>query len=164
MKRIYVVGTADTKGDELAFLADAVARTGATVTRIDVGTQQPAITFDVPAADVAAHHPNGAAAVLGTSDRGTAVAAMGEAFARFIESCTDIAGIVGIGGGGGTSIITTGMRRLPLGLPKVMVSTLASGNVGPYVDVSDIIMMPSVTDIAGLNRLSRTILHNAAQA
>ena len=164
MKRIYVVGTADTKGDELAFLADAVARTGATVTRVDVGTQQPAITFDVPAADVAAHHPNGAAAVLGTSDRGTAVAAMGEAFARFIESRTDIAGIVGIGGGGGTSIITTGMRRLPLGLPKVMVSTLASGNVGPYVDVSDIIMMPSVTDMAGLNRLSRTILHNAAQA
>ena len=164
MKRIYVIGTADTKGEELAFLADAVAATGAAVTRVDVGTQRPTTATDVAAAEVAAHHPKGAAAVLDTSDRGTAVAAMGKAFASFIESRADIAGIVGIGGGGGTSIITTGMRRLPLGLPKIMVSTLASGNVAPYVDVSDIIMMPSVTDMAGLNRLSRTILHNAAQA
>ena len=68
------------------------------------------------------------------------------------------------GGGGGTSIITSGMRRLPLGVPKIMVSTLASGDVSPYVDVSDIVMMPSVTDMAGLNRLSRVVLHNAAQA
>ena len=64
----------------------------------------------------------------------------------------DIAGIVGIGGGGGTSIVTAGMRELPLGLPKLMVSTLASGDVAPYVGVSDIIMMPSITDMAGLNR------------
>ncbi|TIT07367.1 MAG: UPF0261 family protein, partial [Mesorhizobium sp.] len=68
------------------------------------------------------------------------------------------------GGGGGTSIVTSGMRALPLGLPKIMVSTLASGDTAPYVDVSDIVMMPSVTDMAGLNRLSRVVLHNAAQA
>lgn len=89
---------------------------------------------------------------------------MGEAFARFLPARDDVAGVVGMGGGGGTSIITAGMRRLPLGLPKVMVSTLASGDVGPYVDVSDIIMMPSVTDMAGLNRVSRVILKNAAEA
>jgi uncharacterized protein (UPF0261 family) len=89
---------------------------------------------------------------------------MGVAFTHFVQSRKDIAGIIGIGGGGGTSIITSGMRALPLGLPKIMVSTLASGDTAPYVDVSDIIMMPSVTDMAGLNRLSRVVLHNAAQA
>jgi uncharacterized protein (UPF0261 family) len=102
--------------------------------------------------------------VLGTDDRGAAVAAMAEAFRSFILSRDDIGGIVGIGGGGGTSIITAGMRELPLGLPKIMISTLASGDVAPYVGVSDIMMMPSVTDMAGLNRLSRVILGNAAAA
>lgn len=164
MKRVYVVGTADTKGEELAFLADAVAAAGARVTRVDVGTRGALVPVDVQAREVAAHHPDGTSAVLMTNDRGAAVTAMGAAFTRFVEGRDDIAGIIGIGGGGGTSIITAGMRALPLGLPKIMVSTLASGDVSPYVDVSDIVMMPSVTDMAGLNRLSRVILHNAAQA
>ena len=89
---------------------------------------------------------------------------MAAAFSRFIAGRDDVAGIIGIGGGGGTSIVTAGMRELPLGLPKIMVSTLASGDVSPYVGVSDIVMMPSITDMAGLNRISRVILHNAAQA
>lgn len=164
MKRIYVVGTADTKGEELAYLADAIAATGAAVERVDIGTRGALIPVDVPAKEVAAHHPEGSFKVLGTNDRGTAVAAMGEAFARFVRTRTDIAGMIGIGGGGGTSIVTAGMRTLPLGVPKLMVSTLASGDTAPYVDVSDIVMMPSVTDLAGLNGLSRVILHNAAQA
>ena len=164
MKRVYAVGTADTKGEELAFLADAIAAAGAAVCRIDVGTRGATVPVDVTASEVAAHHPEGANAVLGGNDRGTSVAAMGVAFARFVQSRDDVAGIIGIGGGGGTSIITSGMRALPLGLPKIMVSTLASGDTAPYVDVSDIIMMPSVTDMAGLNRLSRVVLHNAAQA
>ncbi|AZO11394.1 MULTISPECIES: Tm-1-like ATP-binding domain-containing protein [unclassified Mesorhizobium] len=164
MKRIYVVGTADTKGEELAFLADAVAAAGGAVARVDIGTRRATVPVDIAASDIAAHHPDGAAAVLGIDDRGSAVAAMGIAFARFIQSRHDIAGVIGIGGGGGTSIITAGMRALPLGLPKIMISTLASGDTAPYVDVSDIVMMPSVTDMAGLNRLSRVVLHNAAQA
>jgi len=164
MKRIYIVGTADTKGEELAFLADAIAATGAKVARVDVGTRATIVPVDVTAAEISAFHPRGTGAVLGLDDRGTAVAAMGIAFANFMAGRDDIAGVVGIGGGGGTSIITAGMRQLPLGLPKLMVSTLASGDVAPYVDVSDIVMMPSVTDMAGLNRLSRVILHNAAQA
>ncbi|TIS99358.1 MAG: UPF0261 family protein [Mesorhizobium sp.] len=164
MKCVYVVGTADTKGEELAFLADAVAATGAAVARVDVGTRNATVPVDVPAEEVAGHHPGGSRAVLGIDDRGTAVAAMAVAFARFVQSRTDISGVIGIGGGGGTSIITSGMRALPLGLPKIMVSTLASGDTAPYVDVSDIVMMPSVTDMAGLNRLSRVVLHNAAQA
>lgn len=164
MKRIYVVGTADTKGEELAFLADAVATAGGTAVRVDIGTRGATVPVDVAASEVAAHHPDGAGAVLGINDRGTAVAGMGVAFTRFIQSRDDVAGVIGIGGGGGTSIVTAGMRALPLGLPKIMVSTLASGDTAPYVDVSDIVMMPSVTDMAGLNRLSRVVLHNAAQA
>ncbi|MER8439881.1 Tm-1-like ATP-binding domain-containing protein [Mesorhizobium sp. M1312] len=164
MKRVYVVGTADTKGEELAFLADAVAATGAAVARVDVGTRDATAPVDVAAKEVAGYHPGGSSAVLGIDDRGTAVAAMAIAFTRFVQSRTDISGVIGIGGGGGTSIITSGMRALPLGLPKIMVSTLASGDTAPYVDVSDIVMMPSVTDMAGLNRLSRVVLHNAAQA
>ena len=163
-KRIYVVGTADTKGEELAFLAERVAGAGGEPLLVDVGTRRPTIRVDIAAAEVAAIIPQGASAVLGGDDRGAAVAAMGEAFARFIATRDDIAGIVGIGGGGGTSIVTAGMRALPLGLPKLMVSTLASGDVAPYVDVSDIAMMPSVTDIAGLNRISRVVLSNAAHA
>ncbi|TPM06320.1 MULTISPECIES: Tm-1-like ATP-binding domain-containing protein [unclassified Mesorhizobium] len=164
MKRIYVVGTADTKGEELAFLADAIAATGAAVCRVDVGTRGASVPVDIAAEDVAGHHPGGRDAVLAGDDRGTAVAAMGIAFARFVQSRNDIAAMIGIGGGGGTSIISAGMRALPLGLPKIMVSTLASGDTAPYVDISDIIMMPSVTDMAGLNQLSRVVLYNAAQA
>lgn len=163
-KRIYVVGTADTKGEELAYLTERVIEAGGTPLVIDVGTGRPACTVDVPARDVAACHPDGAEAVLGTDDRGIAVAGMGEAFACLMAGRDDVAGIIGIGGGGGTSIVTAGMRVLPVGVPKLMVSTLASGDTSAYIDVSDIVMMPSVTDMAGLNRLSRTVLANAAYA
>lgn len=164
MKQIYVVATADTKGEELAYLAACIERAGGGVVRVDVGIRAPATAVDINAETVAACHPEGVGAVLACDDRGRAVEAMGIAFSRFLIERQDIAGVIGIGGGGGTSIITAGMRQLRLGLPKIMVSTLASGDVAPYVDVSDIVMMPSVTDMAGLNRLSRVILHNAAQA
>ena len=164
MKRIYVVGTADTKGEELAFLKARVSEAGAAAILVDVGTRPPRSQVDIAASEVASHHPAGSALALGTDDRGAAMAAMGEAFARYIASREDIAGIIGIGGGGGTSIVTAGMRALPIGLPKLMVSTLASGDTSAYVDVSDIAMLPSVTDMAGLNRISRVVLSNAAYA
>lgn len=164
MKRVYVVGTYDTKGEELAYLAGLIRAQGLAVAEVDVGTKAPAADVDVTAAEVAASHPKGVSAVLGLTDRGTAVAAMGEAFARYLSARMDVAAVIGLGGGGGTSIVTAGMRALPYGVPKLMVSTLASGDVSPYVDVSDIAFMPSVTDMAGLNGLSRVILHNAAQA
>jgi uncharacterized protein (UPF0261 family) len=129
-----------------------------------VSTGNAATHADIPASAIAANHPDGPQAVLGLTDRGTAVAAMTEAFSRFTATRNDIVAIVGVGGGGGTSIITAGMRALPYGIPKLMVSTLASGDVSAFVDISDIIFMPSVTDMAGLNRLNRVILHNAAQA
>jgi uncharacterized protein (UPF0261 family) len=164
MGHILVVGTADTKGEELAYLASCVRSAGGHALVIDVGTRAPAIAVDIAATTVAAAHPQGITAVLGSDDRGTAVAAMGEAFTRYVAGRADIAGIVGIGGGGGTSIVTQGMRQLPLGIPKLMVSTLASGDVSGFVGVSDIVMMPAITDMAGLNRLSRSILNNAGQA
>lgn len=164
MKYVYVVGTADTKGPELAYLADRIAKAGVPVLKVDVGTRAPSIQVDIAATEIAGHHPDGAATVLAGEDRGVAVSSMAAAFSRFAASRQDVAGIIGIGGGGGTSIITAGMRGLPYGLPKIMVSTLASGDVAPFVDISDIIMMPSVTDFAGLNQLSRMILHNAAEA
>jgi len=159
-----VVGTADTKGDELAFLADTIRAEGANVATVDIGTRSTADTFSFAAETVAACHPRSADAVRHAPDRGTAVTAMAEAFAAFIAERTDIAAVVGIGGGGGTSIVTAGMRALPVGVPKLMVSTLASGDVSHYVDVSDIVMFPSIADIAGLNRITREILANAGRA
>jgi len=164
LKRIHVVGTADTKGEELAYLAQRIAAAGGHPLIVDVGTTEPSIKSDIVASEVAGHGPAGMQEALASGDRGRAVAAMAAAFARFAASRDDIAGVIGIGGGGGTSIVTTGMRELPLGLPKIMVSTLASGDVAPYVGVSDIVMMPSVTDMAGLNTISRVILANAASA
>jgi uncharacterized protein (UPF0261 family) len=164
MKRVYVVGTQDTKGQELAYLKATVTAAGAEAVAVDVGTTPSTGAADVAAGEVAAFHPDGAGAVLAAADRGSAVAAMGEAFARFIMSRDDVGGVVGIGGGGGTSIVTAGMRALPIGLPKLMVSTLASGDTSAFVGVSDIAMMYSVTDLAGLNRISRAVLRNAGNA
>lgn len=89
---------------------------------------------------------------------------MGAAFERFLAVAGAFDAIIGVGGGGGTSIVTRGMRSLPIGLPKLMVSTLASGDVGAFVDVSDITMTPSITDLAGLNSVSRIVLRNPAFA
>jgi uncharacterized protein (UPF0261 family) len=165
LRSIWLAGTADTKSEELAFLHAILAQGGLPVVRVDLSTAAPAPEFEISAAEVAAHHPQGAAAVLGLADRGRAVTAMGEAFAALVRDRADgIAGILAIGGGGGTSIATAGMRELPHGIPKFMVSTLAGGDVAPYVGLSDIVMLPSVTDMAGLNRLSRRILSNAAHA
>lgn len=164
MRRIHVVGTADTKGEELLFIADRLRALGADVVIVDLGIRAPTIPVGIPAAEVARHHPEGAAAVLGGTDRGLAVAAMGQAYARFIVGREDISGVLGIGGGGGTAMICEGLRALPYGLPKIMVTTMASGDTAPYVGISDIVMMPAVTDLAGLNSLSRVILSNAAGA
>jgi len=165
LSSIYLVGTADTKGAELALLYDLLSKEFPDVVRVDLGTRSPAIPMDISAGEVASFHPDGAGEILTTDDRGVAVAAMATAFEHFCKARRElIGGMIGLGGGGGTSMVTAGMRQLAYGVPKVMVSTLASGDTAPYVDVSDIVMFPSVTDIAGLNRLSRVILHNAAHA
>ncbi len=170
----YVVGTYDTKGIELNYVAGLARAAGADVATVDVSTQSrrlggtDAAGADVPGADVsaaevAAAHADGAAAVF-TGDRGSAVAAMAVALQRFLLARGDVGGVLGLGGSGGTALITPALRALPVGLGKIMVSTVASGNVAPYVDASDIAMWYSVTDVSGLNRISRQVLGNAAHA
>jgi uncharacterized protein (UPF0261 family) len=161
MRRIFVVGTADTKGEELAYLRSVIAEAGGAPVIVDVGIGPARCDIDIPRTEIAAHHPEGVHFLCST-DRGEAVTAMGEAFARFVSTRGDIDAMLGIGGGGGTFIVTKGMQSLKVGLPKLMVSTLASGDVGAYVDVADISMMPSVTDLAGLNNINSAVLRNAA--
>ena len=162
--RLYVVGTCDTKASELHYAADLIRRAGAPVVVVDVSTGPGQSTADISAETIAAFHPAGVSAVLGLSDRGQAVTAMAEALTKFILSRRDVAGILGMGGSGNSTIVTAAMRALPIGVPKLMVSTLASGNVAPFVGASDITMMHSVSDIAGLNAISRKVIGNAAHA
>lgn len=160
----YVIGTFDTKAAELHYVSDLIRAAGVPTVRVDVSTRSTATDVEVPADKVADCHPQGRASVLARSDRGEAVTAMSVALRAFMATRNDIAAMIGLGGSGGTAIISPAMRDLPLGVPKLMVSTLASGNTAPYVDIYDIMMMFPVTDIAGLNRLSRVILGNAAHA
>jgi uncharacterized protein (UPF0261 family)/ABC-type branched-subunit amino acid transport system ATPase component len=159
----YVAGTFDTKGRELGFLANCLQKLGLRTVTVDLSTSQMPSAADVGPQEVARFHPKGTGAVF-TNDRGKAVSAMAEAFERFILTRRDLGGIVSAGGSGGTSLATPAMRRLPIGTPKVMVSTVASGDVRRYVGPSDICMMYSVTDVSGINRISEQVLANAAHA
>lgn len=162
MPMILVAGTADTKEAELAFLKRILREQDLPAVTVDVSTTSHGYAADVSARAIAACHPGGEAAVF-TGDRGTAVAAMGVAFARWIaRNRGDVVGALGIGGSGGTAMVAQGFRELPVGTPKLIVSTVASGQVAPYVGPSDIAMMYAVTDLAGLNRISRLVLSNAA--
>jgi uncharacterized protein (UPF0261 family) len=163
MPRILVAGTADTKGEELAFLVQLVRDAGGTPILVDLGIGSPRIPVDVSNSAVARLYSE-ALDRLGSKDRGPAITAMGKAFSAYCASQSGFDAAIGIGGGGGTSMISEGFRAFPIGFPKLIVSTMASGNVAPYVDINDIGMIYSVTDFAGLNRLSRTILRNAAFA
>lgn len=170
-KRAWVAATLDTKLDEAEYICGLLEAAGLPVTLADLSTKNlPAshprfssIRNQVSATAIAAHHPLGENAVF-CGDRGAAIAAMTLAFEHCVKAQDEIGGLLGVGGSGGTAIVTAAMRALPIGLPKVMVSTMASGNVAGYVGASDITMVYSVTDIAGLNRISRGLLGNAAHA
>ena len=168
MATIAVLGTFDSKGLEHAFVADALRRAGFATLLIDVGClDAPTVTPDIPRAEVLAALGEDSSAILARRDRGECVALMARAAARCVARLAKegkIHGIISLGGGGGTAIATTAMRSLPLGFPKVMVSTLASGNTAPYVGTSDIVMIPAIVDVAGINRVSRPIFENAAGA
>jgi len=165
---IYAIATMDTKGQELAFVAKAIQRAGLAVRTVDVGTQSPpTIQPDISREQVASHHPQGAVFVLAHKDRGQAVTAMSEALIPFLaKAFTDgeVCGVIGLGGSGGTALIAPALRALPIGFPKLLVSTVASGQTSPYLGCADITLMPSVVDIAGLNSVSNRILSNAAHA
>lgn len=170
--RVWVAATLDTKGEEAEYVCGLLETAGLSVALADLSTSGNALT-PVPSsapnrarmspASIAACHPQGQSAVF-TGDRGTAIAMMAEAFERFVKARDDIGAMLGIGGSGGTALITRAMRALPIGVPKVMISTMASGNVAGYVGACDITMVYSVTDMAGMNRISRRVLGNAAHA
>ncbi len=159
----YIAGTFDTKGRELGFLRNGLEKLGLRTVTVDLATSGAPSPASVPPREVAHHHPGGERAVF-TGDRGTAVTEMAIAFERFVMTRRDLGGIISAGGSGGTALATRAMRALPIGIPKVMVSTVASGDVRPYVGPSDICMMHSVTDVSGINSVSERVLSNAAHA
>jgi uncharacterized protein (UPF0261 family)/ABC-type branched-subunit amino acid transport system ATPase component len=160
---VLVAGTLDTKGEELRFIRDLIREAGLPVRLVDLSTSGRMSGADIPPLEVALHHRRGSSAVF-TGDRGAAVAAMAEAFEAYVRRQGAIAGIISAGGSGGTSLATPAMRALPVGVPKVMVSTVASGEVGRYVGPADVTMMHAVTDVQGLNVVSRQVLANGARA
>ncbi len=168
MATIALLGTLDTKGDEHAFVAAQIRARGHGTLVIDVGTDQPPrLKPDISREEVARIAGLDLPALIARHDRGECVAAMAGAAAAVLakfQTEGKIDGVISLGGGGGTAIATAGMRALPLGFPKLMVSTLASGNTAQYVGVKDIVMFPAVVDVAGINRISRTILTRAAGA
>jgi uncharacterized protein (UPF0261 family) len=168
MATIAVLGTFDTKGQEHAYVAELIRKRGHEVLLIDVGTgDPPTVVADISREEVAAAGGIDLAALIGRHDRGECVAAMSAAAPILLDmlvSARQIDGVISLGGGGGTAISTAAMRALPLGFPKLMVSTLASGNTTAYLGMKDIVMMPSIADVAGLNRLSCLIFSRAAGA
>ncbi len=168
MATIAVLGTFDTKGAEHAFVAAAIRAQGHTALMIDVGSlDAPATSPDITRAEVLAALNEDTTAVLARKDRGECVTLMGRAAAALVSrlaTANRIRGIISLGGGGGTAIATAAMRALPIGFPKLMVSTLASGQTAHYVGTTDITMMPAIVDVSGINRVSRVIFENAAGA
>jgi len=168
MATIAVLGTLDTKGIEHGYVAELIRARGHVALLIDVGSgEAPQITPDVTREAVAAASGLDLAGIMARRDRGEAVTAMAGAAGVYLAELVrggKIDGVISLGGGGGTAIGTAGMRALPIGFPKVMVSTLAAGNVAPYVGTKDIVMMPSIVDVSGMNRISRVLLARAAGA
>jgi len=167
-KTIGIVGTLDTKGAEFKFLQEQIEASGLSTLVVNAGVLgEPLFEPDVPAIEVAKAGGDDLEDMRRVADRGRNVAAMAKGVAVIVQQLYDegkIHGVISLGGSAGTTIGTSAMRALPVGVPKVMVSTMASGDTSPYVDTKDIAMIYSVVDIAGINSLSRQILSNAAGA
>ena len=167
-KTVGIVGTLDTKGMEFQFVKEQIEASSTATCVVNTGIiGEPHLVPDVSASEVAEAGGTSLQALQDGGDRGVAVAAMAEGAAKIIAELQrdgKIDGVISLGGSAGTTIGTTAMRAVPVGVPKIMVSTLASGDTSPYVDTKDISMMYSVVDIAGINSLSRQILANAAGA
>ncbi|MDS0281079.1 Tm-1-like ATP-binding domain-containing protein [Haloarcula onubensis] len=165
---VVIIGTLDTKGEEIAFARSVVESQGVDTHLVDVGVMDdPEIEPDTTAAEVAEAGGTTLESLRESGDRGEAMEAMGDGAAAVAERLREegvLDGVLGLGGSGNTSIATTAMRALPVGVPKFMVSTMASGDTEPYVGARDIAMLYSVADIEGLNQLSRRVISNAALA
>jgi uncharacterized protein (UPF0261 family) len=165
---VLLIATLDTKGGECHFVRSLFDEANVPVTVLDAGAlKPPAFTPDIARAEVYTAAGASLAALQKSADRGKAIeaAARGAAkIAQDLHAQGRLDGVLGLGGSAGTTIATAAMRALPFGVPKLMVSTLASGQVRPYVGVRDVMMLHSVVDICGLNRISRRVLTNAANA
>ncbi|WP_242900678.1 Tm-1-like ATP-binding domain-containing protein [Actinomadura terrae] len=167
MPTVVLVGTLDTKGAEYGWLRDRLRGLGCEVVLVDAGTGPPGVPPDVPAERVAREGGASLEALRDAGDRGAAVTAMGEGAAAVLaglHAAGRVDAVLAVGGSGGSSIAARAVRDLPIGLPKLIVSTMASGDVTPYVGAKDVTLTYSVVDIAGINRVSRLILGNAAAA
>jgi uncharacterized protein (UPF0261 family) len=167
-KTIAILGTFDTKGQEFDYLRRCIEAAGVGALLIDCGVlDAPALTPDVSRDEVAAAGGTCIQDLAATHDRGEAITAMTAGAVAVIQRlfrAGRVQGLISLGGSAGTTIASAAMRSLPAGVPKLMVSTLASGDVRPFVGTKDILMMYPIVDIAGLNRLSRRVLGNAAAA
>ncbi|MDR9409000.1 MAG: Tm-1-like ATP-binding domain-containing protein [Balneolaceae bacterium] len=168
-KKILLIGAFDTKGEEFVYARDLIVRRGHHVLLTDVGVLEDPVNLqpDISSAEVAKAGGSSLQKLRSTGDRGQAIDVMIAGVEKIVPQLYSeqrFDAVLSLGGGAGTNIATAGMRQLPVGVPKVMVSTLASSDVSSYVGIKDITMMYSVTDIAGLNRLSRQVLANAVGA
>ena len=168
-KRVLMLGTFDSKGEEYAFLRERIQACGCEVVSINAGVDGSTDLFpvDVEAETVADAGGESLASLREKRDRGNAMSVMNAGAAVLVREMFDegkFDGIIGMGGSGGTGILTSAMRTLPVGVPKFCVSTLAAGDISPFVGTKDIVMMPSIADVSGINRISRTILSRAAGA
>lgn len=168
MATIAVMGTLDSKGLEHEYLAEQIKAKGHQVCMIDLGTgSQPNVHVDVTRYDVANSIDLDLEKLIQEADRGNCVRAMSKAAAAFMKQKVEAGefdAVISLGGGGGTSLASSAMRALPLGFPKIIVSTLASGNTAHYLGTKDIILIPSIVDVAGLNRVSKMVFQKAAAA
>ncbi len=168
MTAVALVGTLDTKGQDFAFLADRLRAAGAEVIVIDTGTGEPdGLVPDIDGEAVARAAGTTRAELRAAADRGRAVTEMGRGAAAVVADLVTrgrVGGVLSAGGSGGSSMAAQVMAGLPVGLPKLLVSTMASGDVSPYVGAKDVAIMYSVVDVAGINRISRLVLGNAAAA
>lgn len=167
--RVLMLGTFDSKGEEYAFLRQRILACGCEVVSINAGVDGSTELFsvDVEADAVADAGGETLATLREQRDRGHAMSVMNAGAALLVRKMYDdgeFEGIIGMGGSGGTGIVTSAMRTLPVGVPKFCVSTLAAGDISPFVGTKDIVMMPSIADVSGINRISRTILSRAAGA
>ena len=168
-KPILILGAFDTKGEEYAFIKRLIEARGHKTLALDTGVFEPSelIQPDIPNSEVAKAGDVDIRELQEKKDRGLAMKVMSKGVAKVVQQLFDgdsFDGVIGMGGTGGTSVITAGMRVLPIGVPKVMVSTAASGDTSQYVGTRDIVMFPSVVDVAGVNRISRQIFTRAAGA
>ena len=167
MKTIAILGTFDTKGKELKYIRDRIEEQGVRALCINTGVFEPAFPTDVSNAEIAAAAGADIEEIVARRDRATATEVIARGTRIFIPRLYaqgKLDGIISIGGSGGTSMATPAMQALPIGVPKVMVSTMASGDVSPYVGTSDIMMFPSIVDVEGLNQISMTVFDNAVNA